>query len=132
MWTQFFDMCSGGGQKEDWSHIYIEAPEDEAVVIFYNRFGHSPHRVTCTCCGEDYSIHEYETLAEASAYERNCKWDKKLKKYVEEADKSRYSSLKHIPLEDYIKGDGVLVIYAEDIKPEEREGEVPQQGYVWV
>jgi hypothetical protein len=26
---------------------------------------------------------------------------------------------------------GVLFIYAHEIKPEERVGEVPEQGYVW-
>ena len=57
-WTQFWDMHSGGSLKEQWQYIYIEAPEDEARVIFYNRFDHSPDRVTCTCCGEDYSVSE--------------------------------------------------------------------------
>lgn len=37
MWTEFWDMHSGGGQKEKWAKIYIEAPEEEARVIFYNR-----------------------------------------------------------------------------------------------
>lgn len=100
MWTQFLDMHSGGGQKEKFSHCYIEAPENEAKVIFYNRFGHSPERVSCTCCGEDYSISESETLEQASGYQRGCA--------------------------------NVCVIYAKDIKPEERVGEIPEQGYVWV
>ena len=46
MWTHFWDMSSGGGRKENWKHIYIEAAESEAIVIFYNRFGHNPNRVT--------------------------------------------------------------------------------------
>jgi hypothetical protein len=74
MWTEFIDMHSGGGQKEGFSHCFIEAPENEAKVIFYNRFGHNPERVTCTCCGGDYSIIEYETLEQATAYERNCEY----------------------------------------------------------
>ena len=45
MWTHFWDMHSGGGQKEKFGHCYIEAPENEAKVIFYNRFGHNPERV---------------------------------------------------------------------------------------
>lgn len=28
MWTHFMDMHSGGGQKLDWPHIFIEAPEE--------------------------------------------------------------------------------------------------------
>jgi len=72
-WTRFMDMHSGGGLKEfPYRNIYIEAPEAEAKVIFYNRFGHNPNRVTCTCCGGDYSITEEATFAQASAYERGC------------------------------------------------------------
>lgn len=94
MWTRFMDAYSGGGQKEPWPQIWIEAPEKEAKLIFYNRFGHNPDRVTCTCCGADYSIHEHETLEEATAYERglryaeaprlpNGKYDNANSKYLE-------------------------------------------------
>lgn len=72
-WTRFMDMHSGGGTKEEpYEFIYIEAPESEAKVIFYNRFGHNPDRVTCTCCGNDYSISEAVTLAQATGFERGC------------------------------------------------------------
>ena len=48
-WTLFWDMASGGDTKEEpYENIYIEAPEEEAKVIFYNRFGHNPERVSCT------------------------------------------------------------------------------------
>lgn len=72
-WTLFWDMCSGGVSKEKWDYIYIEAPEAEASVIFYNRFGHSPDQVSCPCCGSDYSVSESPTFADASAYHRNCR-----------------------------------------------------------
>lgn len=101
MWTHFWDMHSGGDQKLDWAHIFIEAPEDEAKVIFYNRFHRNPERVTCTCCGEDYAISESPTLEEAASYVR-----------------------KHGLGPE-------LVIKAEEIEPSERVGEVPEQGYVW-
>jgi hypothetical protein len=72
-WTQFWDMHSGGGLKESpYSMIYIEAPEAEARVIFYNRFGHNPSRVSCTCCGDDYSVDSEETLERLTGYHRNC------------------------------------------------------------
>lgn len=109
MWTRFMDMHSGGGQKEKYAYIYIEAGMKEAKVIFYNRFGHSADRVTCTCCGEDYSAYEEGTLEEITQYERG---DKTMEEYEKEKD--------------------VLVIRAVDIKPEERSGDVPQQGYVWM
>lgn len=72
-WTRFMDMHSGGGLKEPpYDKILIQASQDEAEVIFYNRFGHNPNRVTCTCCGEDYSISDGESLADLTAYDRNC------------------------------------------------------------
>lgn len=126
--TQFYDMHSGGGCKEKpYELIYIEAPEAEAEVIFYNRFGHNPNRVTCTCCGEDYSITESDSLEQATAYHRNCKWDSKLNAYVEESDNESL-----ISLEEFCQRPEVLVIRADSIKPEERQGEVPAQGYVWI
>lgn len=100
MWTRFYDMHSGGGAKEKWGIIYIEAPEQEAKVVFYNRFGHNPDRVTCTCCGNDYSISEYSSLEEAQISERDI-----------------------LTL--------TLTIPQDKIKPEERLGEVPEQGYIW-
>ena len=130
MWTSFMDMHSGGGLKEKWSHIYIEAPQNEAKVIFYNRFGHNPERVTCTCCGEDYSICEHKTLNEATAYERGCAWDREKKCYVEKQDKQSLFR-KYITLSEYKEAKDVLIIYKKNIKPEEKEGEVPVQGYVW-
>ena len=36
-WTRFMDMHSGGGTKEKpFEYIYIQAPEKEAKVIFYD------------------------------------------------------------------------------------------------
>jgi hypothetical protein len=70
-WTEFMDMHSGGGCKEEpYEYIYIQAPEEEARVIFYNRFGHDPDRVSCTCCGQDYSVTEYDSLDKATEFER--------------------------------------------------------------
>ena len=134
MWVLFWDMHSGGGSKEDWQHIYIEAnSKEEAKIIFYNRFGHNPDRVSCTCCGQDYSISSAETLEEASAYHRGCHWDDKKKKYIEEKTKEKYSfNQDYIPLNKYIKDDAGHFIFAKDIKEEEREGDVPEQGFVWM
>jgi hypothetical protein len=112
MFVLFWDMHSGGGCKESpYEKIYIEAEsEDEAKTIFYNRFGHSPDRVTCTCCGEDYSVDGHDTLEEAADYHRN----------------NRYS------MEEYLAREDVLLIRAEDILPDERVGKVPRQGYCWI
>lgn len=155
LWTCFMDMHSGGGLKEDYSYIYIQAPQDEAEVIFYNLFGHSPNRVTCTCCGEDYSIGEHKSFADASGFERGCKSlmpqrDPDTKKYIPlpediktywEADEEppagfefdeRFSiHAEYFPVDAYLKHKDVKVVFAEDIPDSAREGEVPQEGYVW-
>lgn len=117
MWTRFMDMHSGGGSKEQYDEIYIEAAEDTAKLIFYNHFGHNPERVTCTCCGNDYSISEYETLEEATEYDRDHGYGEK-----------RY----HETLEQHVHRPEVLVIFAKDFKPEWLIGSIPRQGYVWV
>lgn len=161
-WTLFMDMHSGGGLKEEnYALIYIEAPIDEACVIFYNRFGHNPYRVTCTYCGEDYSVDEHQTIEAATAYDRGCPWvedergwmfkdrpaDYRDGFYLEPGQQvpagMKLSSLSSIrggeavTVEEWRKSGkgnidgGVLFIDAADIKPEERVGEVPEQGYVW-
>ena len=165
-WTLFWDMHSGGGTKEgNYDRIYIQAPQAEAEVIFYNRFGHSPNRVSCTCCGADYSISESPTLEKASGFHRNCAYayldangvevpeseawvrgkgvkdgytsgyverrNSSIDKYyrtVEEAKKAK----PYLTLDQYRTLKSVLIIPDDEIKPEERTGEVPEQGYVWV
>lgn len=121
MWTQFWDMYSGGSTKEgNYDKIYIEAPEEEAKLIFYNRFGHDPEDIGCSCCGENYSIDEKETLEQLTGYHRNCKYDGE--KYVEEPD-TYYNSSKlkdYKTVEEYCKQDNVLVIKKEEIKDNER------------
>lgn len=135
VWTHFWDMHSGGGSKEKWEHIYIEAPIDEAKVIFYNRFGHNPERVSCTCCGSDYAIDEVATLAQATGYQRGCAASKRTGKYLERAprpgESSGTSSDGYEPMAKYILRKDVKVIFAKDIKKSERVGEVPEQGFVW-
>lgn len=119
-WTHFWDMHSGGGTKETYDQIFIEAPEDEAVSVFYSKFGHSPNRVSCTCCGEDYSISEYESLEAATAYHRN-----------DYDGAQRYGYRKVETLEDYLSSGQALVISNDNIEDYERNTYVPKEGYVW-
>lgn len=132
VWTQFWDMHSGGGTKEDpYDMIYIEAPVDEAEIIFYNRFGHNPNRITCSCCGEDYSIDCNESLEQLTGYHRNCSFSESLKQYTETTNTGKYVYGKYQSLEDYCAQDSVLVIYANQIEDDERHGELPKSGWVW-
>jgi hypothetical protein len=130
-WTQFWDMHSGGRQKLAWHKIYIEAPLEEAKSVFYARFGRNPKKVTCTCCGEDYSLEQGEDLAQLTAYHRNCRYDHGKGMWVEEPDRRYDPTAEVIPLEEYRKDSGVFFIEAEDIQPDERNRTIPMQGYVW-
>lgn len=121
-WTRFMDMHSGGGSKEDYDKIYIELPEDKAKVFFYKMFGHNPERISCTCCGEDYSISEGEDLLTLTAYDRKCTYSYEKGGYIENG----------ISIEDYKNNNSVLFIYESDIKKEDYEGDLPSQGYVWI
>jgi hypothetical protein len=131
VWVCFHDMHSGGGLKEEPYHmIYIQAiSEDAAKVIFYNRFGHNPERITCTCCGEDYSISSDPSLEQLTGYHRKCKYDGKAKKYVEEPTRK---NAKFQTMEEYLQSDDILVIYTKDVKEEEKYGSVPSEGWVWI
>ncbi len=111
VYTQFMDMHSGGGQKLKWKYIYIEASLKEAKIIFQNKFKRNPERVTCTCCGGDYSISESKDLEQASAYERRCKYQH-FDKEGNEIDKDKA----------WISGKGfVNECYAKYIEKEDRE-----------
>ena len=118
-WTEFMDMHSGGGCKEDpYQYIFIQAPEEEARIIFYNRFGHDADRVSCTCCGQDYSVTEYDSLDKATEFERG----------------NNYGDTGKLPREtlaQFSKRKDVLIILASNIKKEERVGEVHTSGWVW-
>jgi hypothetical protein len=126
------DMHSGGGQKEKHSYIYIEAPEQEAKLIFYNRFGHNPDRVTCTCCGEDYSIRDSETFEQSSGYDRGCAYSEAQDAYIERTSTCKFRTQSYQTVPEYRANPNVLVIEAADILDSEREGTIPDQGYIWV
>jgi hypothetical protein len=110
-WTRFMDMHSGGGTKEKWQYIYIEAPESEAKVIFYNRFGHNPDRVSCTCCGNDYIISE-GPLDQITAYERGCAYSNEDKCWIEAPDAARTWGSGYCTIEQYQADPEVLFIPA--------------------
>ena len=122
MWTHFYDKHSGGEQKEKWGHIYIESPQKLAELIFYNRFGHNPNRITCTCgsCGEDYSISQQESLEQLTGYVRGCVFDNNAGKYIEQDREQPWRPYQ--TFEEYTQGENVLVICRDEIKEEEMIG----------
>ena len=137
MWTSFRDMHSGGSRKLQWDNIFIEAPEEEAKLIFYNRFDRHPFNITCDCCGEDYSVSEYKSLEQATGFYRGCIYasriDNKGGVYVEPGNKMPHCCERtafkgyrsYINLYDYISKPDVLVITRIEIEPHEREGTLP-------
>lgn len=138
-WTRFMDMHSGGGLKEGtFNRIYIQAPVEEAKIIFYNRFGHDPERVSCTCCGEDYSVGSYDADSVFQSLEQATSWDRgtahdddgNVREYADDSE-YRIKSDKYITLTDYMLKDDVLFVNASQIKPSERVGTIPETGWVW-
>jgi len=74
MWTKFDDCHSGGGLKEKYEYIFIEAASEPiAIEKFKHLFQRDPHHTTCTCCGPDYWIESADTLLELTGYMRGCK-----------------------------------------------------------
>jgi len=72
--TRFMDMHSGGKLKTPFTHIYVDEPLEEAIKTFKNLFKRDPDNVTCKCCGEDFVYDEYNSLEQATAYDRKCEW----------------------------------------------------------
>jgi hypothetical protein len=72
--TRFMDMHSGGKLKTPFTHIYVDAPLKKALEIFKDTFKRNPDNVTCKCCGEDFVYEQYDSLEEATAYDRKCDW----------------------------------------------------------
>jgi len=129
MWTLFWDMNSGGGRKEKHSLIFIEAEQEEAELVFYNRFGHNPNRVSCTCCGADYSISSHESLEQLSGFHRGCEHSKD--GYVEEPGERFSQGWEYQTIEEFAASDKCLIIRSAEISTGERCGNMPEEGFVW-
>ena len=160
-WTSFWDMHSGGDLKTEFAFIFIEAPEGEAKIVFYNRFGFNPERISCSCCGGDYSIDEDDSLEQMTGFHRGCRaveqkrgedglckpLPKGVNYYLEAGEdpppgftaSAGWREGKYQTLAQFLKGTSTMtepkakicVIRAKDIKPEERIGTVPEEGWVW-
>lgn len=96
VWTRFMDMHGGGYPKIDSiDYIYIEADQDQAELIFKDQFRIDPNSVSCECCGDDYLIQEYDSLEEATMY-----------------DRTRYGK-PSLSLEEHLEREDVIVIHSE-------------------
>jgi hypothetical protein len=103
--TRFMDMHSGGRLKTPFTHIYVDAPLDEALAIFKDTFQRDPNNVTCKCCGEDFVYEEYNSLEDATAYDRKAEWDDIKQRYFYETAK--------ISIEEYFSGKNKVIFITE-------------------
>ena len=119
-WVHFWDMHSGGDNKiGTYEHIYIQAglkPSATAITasateIFERLFGRDPDNVTCSCCGNDFSIDEDDNLYQVTGYDRGCTTDSN-GKYVEYPAKTKYAR-KYVSLHDYIQQEDVCIVYSD-------------------
>lgn len=81
-WTKFTDMQTGGHRKTDFQYIFIQGAD--AVSRFETEFDRDPHDASCECCDEDFAVSTYETLAQATAYARDCRYDSEREEWVDE------------------------------------------------
>lgn len=62
MWTEFYDMSSGGSENPEYSKIFLEFPYEQAITVFERMFNVNPLNTTCECCGPDFYIIEHENV----------------------------------------------------------------------
>ncbi len=55
---------------KDLDTIFMEVKTQSPEEAFKEFFGFSPGGISCECCGQDYSIIEYENLEEATEFDR--------------------------------------------------------------
>jgi hypothetical protein len=101
--TRFMDMHSGGHLKTLYTHIYIDEPLGEAVKTFKNLFKRDPGNITCKCCGEDFVYEQYDSLEEATAYDRGAEW----------SDQGYDYKTVKMSLEEYFSGKNKVIFITE-------------------
>lgn len=111
-WTLFSDAYAEGFLKfKHYEFIIVEGKVEEALSMFIDMTNVDPKKVTCTCCGQHYSIREYDSVFQATAFERGCRYDNSLQCYVEEV--SDFPIMEYATVENFINQDNVLVIFAD-------------------
>lgn len=101
--TRFMDMHSGGFLKTPYTHIYIDEPLNEAIKTFKDLFKQDPDAVACTCCGSNFVYEEYESLEEATAYDRGAEWN----------DHGYDYKTAKMSLDDYFSGENKVILITE-------------------
>ena len=102
MWTRFI---TDGELAKQYLYIYVEASEEEAKSVFYNRFGPSRCDYMIFAWGDE----DLDEITNFGFYPLREKGE---------------------TLSEFMRQDDVLFIFAEDITPEERAIRVPLAGLV--
>lgn len=111
-WTLFEDAFAEGTLKfHDYQWIIVEGKGEKAVRLFKDVTLLDPFKVTCKCCGQHYSIREYDSVFQATGYQRGCQYDKELEAYIEA--QSDFPIVPYKPLEEFLKHSDVLIVYAD-------------------
>lgn len=118
---KFTDMNSGGMMKSKYKTILIECyNQTEAIELFEGRFDRNPRNITCTCCGWDYSISEYDSFEDATSLDRMCQMSQDYETFSEKPstdDDAKYFSKfdKYVTFDEYLElSTDVLVIKMVD------------------
>jgi len=114
--TQFKDMHSGGKAKTSYENIYIEASESDAIDFFKSWFSRDPSQITCSCCGQDFSVRSYDSLEQATGYERNCVYEDG--RYIEKPKSYSGSSRKLLTVDELLDKDSVAFFSQSDVESE--------------
>jgi hypothetical protein len=111
-WTIFEDAFADGKIKfKNFELIIVQASQEEAIPLFMKITNVDPKKVTCKCCGQHFSIREYDSVFQATGFLRGCKFDKKLGSYVEEEDD--FSITRLTSMEEFLEKEEVLIIFAD-------------------
>lgn len=107
-WTKFTDMQTGGHRKTGYKYIFIDG--DSAVDRFETEFGRDPYEESCECCDADFAVSTFDTLEQATAYARDCRYDYEREIWVDEpADEADAVE----PLDEFVNRAEVRVIHTE-------------------
>ena len=121
MWTTFSDASttSRPGLKVGYKRILIELEKLPAKTVFRHMFNYSPDKVSCSHCGPDFSVIEWDNeLAAATSIWRHCHMDDD--GWEDCPFKPGSIGHKHglheyyIPLDEFLERDDVLVISREE------------------
>ena len=118
-WTKLFDMSSGVHEKTDWSIIFIQADQEDAIRYANWRWDIHPDNVTCTCCGEDFFVSSGELGKIAKFHVTSWSGDESELGWEDVVARARGR-------------DDMLLVFSDEMGDEWKGHSVHHSGYVWL